>query len=339
MKKSILKPAIILITLFTIFLLSRGRFRNEYIKIAGFTQGTSYHITYEDRHRINLKPEIDSLLADFDQSLSTYIPSSIISRVNLNEPDVKVDKLFTTVFDKAYEVYQNTSGAFDITIAPIANVWGFGFTEKADVDSAMIDSLLQYIGMNKVRLKNSKVVKTCPQVMLNVNAIAQGYSVDIISTYLEKKGIHNYLVEIGGEIKAKGKNPTNKWWRVGVDKPVDNNLLPGASLQSVLQLKNCALATSGNYRKFYEKDGTKYVHSINPKTGYPVISNLLSVTVKANDCMTADAYATAFMVMGLEKTKEFLAKYNELQAYLIYSDEQGNYLVYTTEDMKIDIIE
>lgn len=334
MKKNIVKIFIAIIAIVLVISLNRYHFQGTYITITGFTQGTTYLVKYENKDRKNLQPEIDSLLAGFDLSLSTYIPESVISKVNFNDSNAVLDNHFVKVFNKAQEVYEKSGGAFDITIAPIVNAWGFGFTEKADTDSAAIDSLLQFVGMEKVCIEHGKVAKKYPQIMLDVNAIAQGYSVDVVSDFLEKKGIKNYLVEIGGEVRAKGKNPSNKIWIIGIDKPVDNNIIPGRVLQSKLRLKNSSLATSGNYRKFFEEDGQKYVHSINPETGYPVISNLLSVTVMAEDCMTADAWATAFMVMGMEKSIEHLSGQNELEAYLIYSDKKGNYLTYTTKNLK-----
>jgi len=334
MKKNL--PAIIIGIIFALLIIriSQHRFPGKYIKLAGFTQGTTYHITYKSKEKLDLQDEIDTLLADFDRSLSTYLPGSIIARINRNDTTVRPDNHFSEVFHKALEVYEATDGAFDITVAPVVNAWGFGFTEKADVDSNMIDSLLQYVGMNKIALIDGKIVKQLPGTMLDVNAIAQGYSVDVVADFLDHSGIRNYLVEIGGEVRTKGRNPRFRIWTVGIDKPVDNNFIPGEMVQAKLLLKNSSLATSGNYRKFYEQDGIKYAHSIDPKTGYPVLSNLLSVTVQTRDCMTADAYATAFMVMGLEKTIKFLSKHEELQAYLIYSEKDGNMKTFATKRLK-----
>jgi FAD:protein FMN transferase len=306
----------------------------EYKKITGSTQGTTYHITYQDRPGRNLQPRIELLLHKFDLSLSTYDSLSIISRVNNNEEQVRLDKYFRTVFNKSEEVYHVTNGAFDITVAPLVNAWGFGSKEAIDVDSAVVDSLMAFVGMQKIDLIAGKIVKKHPNVQLDVNAIAQGYSVDIIAEFLDRKGIANYLVEIGGELIAKGVNPDNEPWKVGIDKPIDNNFQPGQNLQAILKITSSALATSGNYRKFYEKDGLKYVHSINPKTGYPIHNRLLSATVLAKDCVTADAFATAFMVMGIEKSIMFLSNHKDLNAYLIYSDDEGNFKTYMTPEIK-----
>ena len=311
-----------------------GCSRGEYLKLAGFTQGTSYHITYESRDSINLQDKIDSLLADFDSTFSIYIPGSVISRINRNDSGIVINDQFIEVFNKAYEVYKATDGAFDITVAPLVNAWGFGFTEKADVDSAMIDSLLQYVGMDKVVIENGRVIKKYREMMLDCNAIAQGYAVDVIAGFMDKKNIHNYLVEVGGEIRTRGVNPEGNMWRIGIDRPDEKNMIPGAFLQAIVELQNRSLATSGNYRKFYEVDGIKYTHSIDPKTGYPVIKRLLSATVLSKDCITADAYATALMIMGLDKGKDLLSEHKELEAYLIYSDDEGNYRTYITPGLK-----
>jgi len=333
-KKLYLQLIILTAILLLVFLISHSHKKGEYIRIAGFTQGTTYHITYESKRGEDLKASIDSLLADFDRSLSTYLPTSLITRFNNNEPGLHADKKFRDVFIKSYEVFKKTDGAFDITVAPIVNALGFGTTDTLNVDSTMIDSLLQYVGMEKVKLQGDTLVKTDPHVTLDVNALAQGYSVDVAVDYLENRKIRNYMVEIGGEIRARGKNEQGDYWRIGIDKPVDSNFIPGTELQSIVKLNDRSLATSGNYRKFYEKNGIKYVHTINPKTGYPVISNLLSATVVAKDCITADAYATAFMVMGTDRSIRFLNENKFLDAYLIYSDEKGNFNVYYTKGLK-----
>ena len=269
-----------------------------------------------------------------DLSLSTYVPASIISGINKNDTAVIVDDHFINVFNQSIEVSEKTNGLFDVTVAPVINAWGFGFTKKANVDSVMIDSLLEFIGYKMVKLEGKKLVKQKPQSMLDFNAIAQGYTVDVLATYLESKGITNYLVELGGEVRAKGKKNKDKYWTVGIDQP---NEIPtdGRPLQAIIKLKDRALATSGNYRKFYVEDGKKYAHIIDPYTGYPAKHNLLSATVLANDCMTADAYATAFMVMGLEKSKHFLSEHKELQleVFFIY-DEKGVWKTYNSETLK-----
>jgi thiamine biosynthesis lipoprotein len=300
-----------------------------YSTIHGETQGTYYNITYEYSQWRDLKPRIDQQLHKFDMSLDTYDSTSLISKINRNE-SIRADKHIKKVFQKSLDVYHLTKGAFDITLAPIINAWGFGSGKRSKTDTASIDSLLQFVGMEKVSLQGGKVIKQNPAIQFNVNALAQGYSVDVIADFLERKGINNYLIEIGGEIKAKGVNKKGNPWRIGIDKPIDHNMDPGKNLQAIVQLKDKSLATSGNYRKFYEKDGVKYVHTINPKTGFPILSRLLSATVITNDCMTADALATSFMVMGVEKSIVFLSSVDTVDAYLIYSDENGNFKTYMT---------
>lgn len=314
--------------------------KNEILILDGFTQGTTYHIVYKQPYSpgyfLNPKlhdyqEEIDSLLMEFDRSLSIYLPGSVISRINNNEKDVKVDSLFRIVFYKAKEVNELSDGAFDITVGPLVNAWGFGPELREQIDSTLIDSLIQFVGMDNVRIEKDMVIKSKPGVKLDVNAIAQGYSVDIIAGFIGSKGIKNYLVEIGGEIRAAGRKKKGTTWKVGVDKPYDNNYIPGQDLQVILALEDNSMATSGNYRKFFEENGVKYSHSIDPKTGYPVRHNLLSVTVTAPDCMTADAFATAFMIMGLEKSIKLVKKLDEIEAYFIYSDEDGNFCTEFTD--------
>lgn len=305
----------------------------EYKTITGNTQGTTYQVICQDRPSRNLQPAIEQLLNRFDQSLSTYAPNSLISKINRNEGNVRLDSYLHTLLEKAQEVYMESNGAFDITIAPVANAWGFGSLPKMKVDSQAIDSLLQFVGMDKIELNGHHLVKLDSNVQLNVNAIAQGYAVDVLAKMLERKGIVNYLVEIGGELRSKGVNAEGKAWRIGIDKPEEGNMIAGQNLQAVVSLHDKALATSGNYRKFYEEDGIKYSHSLDPRTGYPVQDRILSATVLSNDCMDADAYATALMVMGFDKSISFLKKHPELDAYLIYSDEQGEFRTYLTPGM------
>ena len=304
----------------------------EYHHERGLIFGTMYSITYQ--HHQSLKQDIDNELNRFDGSLSMFNDTSTISRVNRNE-DIVVDTLFAQVFRRAMEISADTKGDFDITVAPLVNAWGFGFKQQAFPDSMMIDSLQQIIGWQKVHLTNEhKVIKDDPRIMLDCSAIAKGYAVDVIAQLLERKGVKNYMVDIGGEVDVKGENPTQGKWRIGINKPDDDSLSRNQDLQTILEVTNIGMATSGNYRNFYYKDGMKYAHTIDPKSGYPVQHSILSATVIAPDCMTADAYATSFMVMGLERTKAFLQNKPALQAYLIYSDEQGNYQTFMTEGLK-----
>jgi len=313
--------------------------KSAYFKISGFAQGTTYNITYENSTNEDYTDAIDSILKAFDKSCSMYDSTSIISRINNNDPTVEADDWFIDVFKKSAEVSANSGGALDITVGPVVRAWGFGTEPIAKHDKAYIDSLLQYVGMDKVKLEGRKVIKKYPEVTLDVNAVAQGYSVDVVSKFLEEKGIKNYLVEIGGEVYCKGTNAKDNVWRVGIDKPTDGNMTPGGELQAIIELKNKSLATSGNYRKFFVENGVKYGHTIDPKTGLPARNTLLSATVVCDDCVTADAYATSFMVLGVDKSKELLAKLPGIEVYFVYSNPQGKYEIYFSEGMKEMIFE
>lgn len=321
---------------FIVFILffSCNRFEQTIVLISGEAQGTTYHITYITGTETNYQNDIDSIFQVIDLSMSTYVPSSIISRINQDDTTVVVDQHFIKVFNKAREVSEKTGGQFDITVAPVINAWGFGFSKKEKVDSNMIDSLLMNVGYSLVQLDNNKLIKKKPGVMLDFNAIAQGYTVDVLAAFLEEKNIRNYLIELGGEVKAKGKKNNNEYWTVGIDQPNETEM-EGRPLKATIQLKNQALATSGNYRKYYIENGQKFSHIIDPHTGYPARNNLLSTSVIAPDCITADAYATAFMVMGLEKSKIFLQQHPELQleVFFIYDDD-GKWKTFTSENLK-----
>ena len=319
---------------------------NSLVTLRSEAQGTTYSIKYIEKDAVNFQIEIDSILKNIDNSLSTYIPASIISRVNQGDSNVVLDKYFIDVFRKSLEVAERTEGAFDPTVAPLVNAWGFGFTQGAsEVDSAIIDSIMNYVNYKFVLLGNNKITKDKPGIMVDFNAIAQGYTVDVLADFLESKKIDNYMIELGGEIKAKGKSipplggRKGGWWKIGIDKPLEN--IDEREIEAIIELKNKALATSGSYRKFYEKDGIKYSHTIDPKTGYPVQHSLLSATVVANDCMTADAYATAFMVMGMEKSRAFLKENKDLDldVYFIYSTEAGEWTTYYSEGLEEMIVE
>jgi len=323
-------PFLILVS--TLFISCNSN-KKSLIKIEGNAQGTTYHISYLSDDPINYKTAIDSLLKDIDKSMSTWLPSSIISRINNEDGPVLVDQYFIDVFNKSVEVSEKTDGLFDVTVGPLVNSYGFGATEKKALERSRIDSLLQFVGYKMLKLEGKKILKAKPGIKLDFNAIAQGYSVDVLSNFLESKGIDNYIVELGGELKANGKKG-NENWKVGIDKP-DEKQSPERELEAVIILNDKALATSGNYRKYYEENGQKFSHIINPKTGYPAKQNLLSATVIADDGITADAYATAFMVMGLERSIQFLEvnKDLELEVYFIY-DEHGIWKTYSSESLK-----
>ena len=310
----------------------------ESASIQGETQGTTYHITYLDTKHRNLQPEIEKLLVDFDFSVSTYNPYSIITRVNQNDKDVLVDDYFKACFKKAKQVWKDTEGAFDPTVYPLVNMWGFGPGKKEKIEKSKIDSVLQFVGFNLIELKGNKVIKKDPRVALDFNAFAQGYSVDVVSNFLNKKGIKSYFVEIGGEVYAKGMDINGKKWIVGLEQPKDNKESINPLIANA-HISNMAISTSGNNRRFFIENGVKYAHHLDPKTGYPAKNNLLSASLFSSDCITTDAYATGVLVMGLEKAKVFLKNHPNIQAFLIYSDEKGGYKFYKTEQLDSIIVE
>ncbi len=307
--------------------------KRVFVFLEGFTQGTSYHIAYNSPDSVDYHNEIKEIFEQIDNSMSVYNPGSIISEINRDEEDVRPDDYFTRVFNRASEISAKTGGAFDITVAPLVNAWGFGFSKMDNVTPKLIDSLLQFVGWEKVSIENQVFVKDHPGIMLDMNAIAKGFTVDVVAEFFESKGIKDYMVEIGGEIRLKGMNRNNQLWRIGIDKPVEDPAVISRELQEVLQMTGRSMATSGNYRRFYVKDGQRYAHTIDPVTGYPVQHNLLSATVLTNTCMDADAWATAFMVMGLERSMEFARNIPELEAYFIY-DLNGISAVAFTEGIK-----
>jgi thiamine biosynthesis lipoprotein len=292
------------------------------IHLTGPAQGTTYHISYVAGPYANYRTAIDSIFHEIDASLSTWQPGSLISRINRYEADT-VDTHFAAVFTKAMEVAQKTGGLFDPTVAPLVQAYGFGFKHKEKMTPARIDSLRQRIGYQKVSINGRKLIRQTPGLMLDFNAIAPGYTVDLIAAFLENKGIANYLIELGGEVRAKGTRQDGTPWTLGIQEP-DEDPAAEVRLNTRIALHNKALATSGNYKNFYVSDGQKYSHILDPHTGLPARSNLLSATVIAPDCITADAYATACMVMGEKGARQFVQAHPELQlsVYFIY-DEAG----------------
>ena len=247
--------------------------------------------------------------------------------------------MFLTVFNKAMEISRETGGAFDITVAPLVNAWGFGFKNGSQPNRQQVDSLRRLIGYEKVILKNDRIVKQSPDIMLDCSAIAKGYGSDVVARFLQQQGVKNFMVEIGGEVVTSGVNPQRLPWRIGVTKPTDDTLSVKGEIQSVLNVTDLAMATSGNYRNFYYKGGKTYAHTIDPKTGYPVQHSLLSATVLAKDCATADAYATSYMVLGIDGAKKVLERHPELMAYFIYADDKGQNAVWCSPSLKDKIVE
>lgn len=307
--------------LLLLFLIVSCQQEPKNIKLSGPVFGTSYSAQYHSKDDTNFKIQFDSLFNVVNESMSTYIPESKISRINKGEA-VIVDKHFTRVFEKAKLIYRKTEGAFDPTIGAVVNAWDFGPEGKiTNVDSTAIDSLMKSVGFNRMGLKNGRVVKSSPS-FLDFNAIAKGFGVDVLGEFLEAKGVTDYLVEIGGEIRARGINLEKQSpWKVGIDDP---NFEGEQSYSKVIPLQDEAMATSGTYRKFkVDENGNRYAHIINTKTGYPSKTNILSVSVLAEDCMTADAYATAFQAMGIDKVTDFLYRHSELKVFIIFENDKN----------------
>ena len=321
-------PFLLFLIVGTVLILKK---QEPYRTEQGLIFGTIYKVTYQSKH--SLKNAIEDELHKVDCSLSPFNKESVITRIN-NNTDNAADSMMTEVFSLAEKISEETSGAFDITVAPLVNAWGFGFKNAENIDSAAIDSMRQFVGFKKVKLENGKIVKQDPRIMLDCSAIAKGYGVDRIAKLFNREGIRNYMIEIGGELVLKGESPKKDAWRIGINKPIDDSLAVNQQLQTVLKISNAGMATSGNYRNFYYKDGKKYAHTIDPRTGYPVQHNILSSTVIADDCATADAYATSFMVLGLDSAKIICNKHPEIDAYFIYTKDDGNTDVYFTGGMK-----
>lgn len=313
-------PFLLILIIGSIFVIRQQR-NTPFQKDEGMVFGTIYHITYQSD--TNYQKEIEAELQKVDNSLSPFNKTSIISRINRNEK-VKVDEMFSEVFQLAEKISGDTDGAFDITVAPMVNAWGFGFKTGNPPTRQTIDSLRAIVGFHTVSLQDGYIIKKNPKTMLDCSAIAKGYGTDVVARFLKKKGVQNFMVEIGGEIVVNGNNEKLQPWRIGINKPTDDSLNTSQAIQDVVSVSNIAMATSGNYRNFYYKNGKKYAHTIDPKTGYPVQHNILSATVFADDCATADAYATSFMVLGLDGAKKILEKHPEFCAYLIYSDQKGS---------------
>lgn len=321
-------PFLVLLIIGTVVILQKQPpFRTN----EGLVFGTVYKITYQ--HEDDLQNDIKAILMEVDNSLSPYNKNSIITRINHNQ-DTTLNEHFIHVFELAQKISAETDGAFDITVAPLVNAWGFGFKHSIGIGTSVIDSLRQFVGYQKIKLENGKIVKQDERLMLDCSAIAKGYGVDMVARLLDKKGVQHYMVDIGGEVVVKGKNSRMKTWRIGINKPVEDSLSVNQELQTILEVSGVGMATSGNYRKFYYKDGKRYAHTIDPRLGTPVQHSILSATVIAKDCTTADAYATAFMVMGLEKAKAFCEEHPELNAYFICDGEGESYEIYTTPGMK-----
>lgn len=323
-KRDLWKPFFLLFLIVGTVIILRQQQHLPYQRHEGMIFGTVYHITYQSDE--DLKKEILATLNEVDATLSTFNETSVVSLVNKNM-EVTLTPMFLHLFQLAQKISADTDGAFDITVAPLVNAWGFGFKHNSFPSETQVDSLMHLTDYRKVEIisqgPRSVIKKANDGMMLDFSAIAKGYGCDRVAEMLQQHGVKNLMVEIGGEIVVHGSNPQGQPWRMGVSKPIEDSLNVNNEIESVITFNDGALATSGNYRNFYYRDGKKYAHTIDPKTGHPVEHNLLSATVIAPDCATADAYATAFMVMGMEKAKKILERHQELKVLFIYTDDKG----------------
>ena len=306
----------------------------KFIHNQGNAQGTTYSIIYQQPEGVDLQPKIEKLLHEFDMSLSTYVPNSIISRINRNDTTVKTDAYFETMFYAAQDASKLTNGAIDITVGPLVKTWGFAFGNNDHSKLPKVSDFLPFVGYNKIHIVNHKLIKDDPRILIDPNSIAQGQSADLLGKLLEDNNCKNYLVEIGGEIACKGLNPDGKKWRIGIDKPIDDPTNTNNELQTIVELTDCGITTAGDYRKYYIEGGKKYSHIINPHTGYPADNDLLSVTIIAPNALTADAYDTPFMVLGVDSALKVCKRIPGMECYLIYKDKNGKHKVVYSEGFK-----
>jgi len=339
--KNFLKRLYPLLLILVVYLVWKARQSDDaelsLIELKGTTMGTiGYSIKYYDEDGYDYASEIDSLLKIWNESLSTYIPNSEISRFNNNDGCFEFESpYFYPVLEASRKVYEISDGAFDPTVGPLVNAFGFGPDKSMAPDSTLVDSLMAYIGYDKIAIDQEKVCKSSPGVKLDFSAIAKGYAVDVVADFLTSKGIKNLLVEIGGELLCKGNKTGDQPWRTAIEDPGVE--VYERKYLAVVELENRAVATSGNYRNYYVRDGIRYVHTINPATGYPIVHTLLSASVFADNCMLADAYATAFMVLGAEKSQSILKEIPSIDAFLVFSAEDGNIETFVTDGIEAKI--
>ena len=322
------KISCLLVVLSIVFACNKEVETKDYV-LQGFVFGTTYKITYLNT-KVNYQKSLDSLFLLVNKSVSTYLPTSDISKINKGDSTVIVDAIFSEVFKKSKRIYKETNGFFDPTVGNLVNAYGFGpKDERKNLTKKEVEKQMQFVGLDKVSMIDNKIVKKDSKIYLDFNSIAKGFGIDVIARFFDRKKIDNYLIEIGGEIRAKGSKPNKKPWLIQLVNPVNTEVNGGFK---TIDLSNKSMATSGNYRKFRIADnGKKYVHTVNPKTGFAKESNLLSASVIAStDCADVDAYATAFMAMGLEKTKEFLKAHSEIKVILIYIAVDGSLMEFST---------
>ncbi len=292
--------------------------------ITGKAQGTTYTIKYFHPDNRVSSQSIDSTLKSLDRSLSLYQEGSLIRRFNASADTLTVDAHMINVVKRAQEISRQTRGLFDLSIGPLVSLWGFGPEGSKPLPGhAEIKSALNCVGYQQIKIRGNRIQKTRPCLQIDANGIAQGYSVDVLADYLEKKGVHNYLVELGGEIRVKGGKPGGEKFKVGIESPDEDEWKTGR-MEQVVELENGAITTSGSYKKYYESQGKKITHLVDPRTGYTVQNNLISVTVYAKDAMTADGFDNALMLMGMEKALKFVEKRKDISAFFIFKRPDGS---------------
>ncbi|HEY8511517.1 MAG TPA: FAD:protein FMN transferase [Cyclobacteriaceae bacterium] len=330
--RNILYTIILLASVYVVYTI-RKKPDEPRIAFGGRTMGTTYSIIYYDKKGRDFQKAVDSVLVVFNQSLNTYLPDSEISRFNTGTSFRFNLPFFYPVLKRSKEIYESSGGAFDPTVMPLVNAWGFGPAEPLHPDSVQVDSLLEFVGMDKIFFNEDSVWKEDPRVQLDFSAIAKGYGVDVVADFLKDKGIRNLFVEIGGEVVTAGTNiGEQRPWQVGILDP--NSTIDVQSYIAYAQLKDIALATSGNYFNFRVEDGKKFSHTIDPATGYPVQRTILSASVFAENCMTADAWATAFMVMGEERARQILDARDDINAFLTFSQDDGSIGTFATGGLR-----
>ena len=338
-KKLLFQIPFLLILIFGSIWIIRSQQNTVFQQNQGFVFGTIYHITYQSDE--DLQTGIEAELKKVDNEFSMFNKQSTVSKINRGDKP-ELSDMFCELWNLSSRINKDTNGAFDVTVAPLVNAWGFGFKSGQMPDKAQVDSLKQYIGMDKLKLVNvggkRYIEKANKNIMVDFSAIAKGFGSDVVARYLESKGIQNFMIEIGGEVVTKGMSPKRLPWKIGVTKPSDDKAQANNEIQTILNVTDKAMATSGNYRNFYYKNGKKYAHTIDPKSGYPVQHSLLSSTVLAKTCAEADAYATSFMVMGIDKAEKIIDRHNYLMGYLIY-DDNGKNKVWYSKNLKKNVKE
>lgn len=321
--------------LFALWLLACCSGGATYVR-SGFTQGTAYRIIAVGGDTVGFGAELETILAEADSSMSIYNPASLLSLLNANSTD-STDLHIRTCLAVAQKVSAQSGGVYDVTVMPLTEAWGFAARGQAAEPN--VDSLLQFVGYEKISVQNGRLAKTDPRVRIDLNSIAKGYTADLVAGALNRRRVKNYMVEIGGEMVLRGKNPEGQLWQVGIDRPSDAKSMPGRELQAVLGITDKALATSGNYRRYHtDARGNRVGHTLDPRTGRTAVTDLLSVTIVAARCVEADAYATMMMVLGVEKSLEFLAQHPEIAAYLIYGDDSGGMRTFVSPQLEKHIV-